>query len=316
MHAELNAIAEREKQVAILEYEQRAFNERLDVFKETVRISDEQYQQLYDAQQEYLNASQLAEDDANNEKLKKASEDAAANLEAVSQALLKTGDFDKKELDIFSEITEGMSATTNELQEKGDDLTYALKDVTDSAVNILPAIIAGADQQAEDQFRELLARRVTFIQKEIEAFILQLLLSESVTSYLNGLPFPLNIAALPILQQTISSAVKSFTTPVLTGLLSFSEGGDITGLYSSPTAIQVGDATQSGNANNREWVANDRNIREIVEMTIALQTRNMMVGFEMVEKAINDLSLTTNINGEQIEVVLKRRQHGKQIRRF
>lgn len=316
IHAELNAIAEREKQVAILEAEQNSYNKKLEIFKSTVQISDEQYEQLFNAQQAYLDARQQSEDDASNEKLRKASEDAAANLEAINNELIKTGKFNKEEFSIFSGITEGLSKTTDELEEKGNSLNLALKDVTDTAVNILPAIMAGADQQAEDQFRQLLARRVAFIQKEIEAFILQLLLSESVVDYLKGLPFPLNLAALPILQQTISTAVKSFTTPVLTGLLSFAEGGDITGLYNSPTAIQIGDATKSGNPSNREWVANDRNIREIVEMTIALQTRNMMVGFEMVESAINNLSLSTRISGEDIEVSLRRRQMSKQISKF
>lgn len=316
IHAELGAIAEREKQVKILEAEQNSYNKKLEIFKSTVQISDEQYNQLFNAQQTYLDARQLAEDDASNEKLKKAAEDAAANLEAINAELIKTGNFNKAEYDIFSGITEGMSKTTAELDEKGNSLNVALKDVTDSAINILPTLMAGADDQAEDQFRALLARRVTFIQKEIEAFILQLLLSESIVDYLKGLPFPLNIAALPILQQTISTAVKSFTTPVLSSLLSFAEGGDITGLYNGTTAIQVGDATRSGNPSNREWVANDRNIREIVEMTIAMQTRNMMVGFEMVERAINDLTLTTRLSGEDLEILLRRRQMSKQISRF
>lgn len=316
IHAELNAIAEREKQVKLLESEQESYNKKLEIFKSTVQITDEQYDQLFSAQQAYLDARQQSEDDASNEKLRKASEDAAANLEAINTELIKTGKFNKEEFSIFSGITEGLSKTTDELEEKGNSLNVALKDVTDSAVNILPAIMAGADQQAEDQFRQLLARRVAFIQKEIEAFILQLLLSESIVDYLKGLPFPLNLAALPILQQTISSAVKSFTTPVLTGLLSFAEGGDITGLYNSPTAIQIGDATKSGNPSNREWVANDRNIREIVEMTIALQTRNMMIGFELVENAINNLSLTTRISGEDIEVSLRRRQTAKSLSKF
>lgn len=316
IHAELNAIAEREKQVKILEAEEESYKRKLEIFKDTVQISDEQYQQLFDAQQAYLNARQQAEDDASNEKLRKAAEDAAANLEAINTELIKTGQFNKEEFDIFSGITEGLSKTTLDLEEKGNSLNIALKDVTDSAVNILPAIMAGADQQAEDQFRQLLARRVAFIQKEIEAFVLQLLLSESIVDYLKGLPFPLNLAALPILQQTISSAVKSFTTPVLSGLLSFAEGGDITGVYNKPTAIQVGDAVRSGNPSNREWVANDRNIREIVELTIALQTRNMMVGFEMLENAINNLSLSTKISGEDLEVLLRRRKQGKLITKF
>jgi hypothetical protein len=316
IHAELNAIVEREKQVAVLESEQESFNKKLEIFRENVQITDEQYEQLFNAQQEYLKARQLAEDNANDEKLQKASEDAAANLEAINKELLKTGNFDKQEFEIFSNITEGLSKTTGELEEKGNDLNIALQDVTDSAVNILPAIIAGADQQAEDQFRALMARRVTFIQKEIEAFVLQLLLSESVVNYLSGLPYPLNLAALPLVQQGLSAAIKQITTPTLTSLLSFSEGGDITGLYTSPTAIQVGDATQSGNANNREWVANDRNIREIVELSIALQVRNMMAGFAMLENAINGLSISTKLSGEDIEVVLQRRQQVKKRRKF
>lgn len=316
IHAELNAIAEREKQVKILEAEEESYKRKLEIFKDTVQISDEQYQQLFDAQQTYLNARQEAEDDASNEKLRKAAEDAAANLEAINTELIKTGKFNKDEFNIFQGITEGLSKTTLDLEEKGNNLNIALKDVTDSAVNILPALLAGADEQAEDQFRQLLSRRVAFIQKEIEAFILQLLLSESIVDYLKGLPFPLNLAALPLLQQTISTAVKSFTTPVLSGLLSFAEGGDITGVYNGPTAIQVGDAVKSGNPSNREWVANDRNIREIIELTLALQTRNMMVGFEMVESAINNLTLTTRLTGEDIEVSLKRRKLSKQLSSF
>lgn len=316
IQSELNAIAEREKQVKLLEIEQESYNKKLEIFKSTVKITDSQYNELYNAQQEYLKAKQAADDDANNLKLRKASEDAAANLEAINKELLKTGNFNKEELNIFKGITEGLSNTTKDLDEKGNDLNVALKDVTDSAVNIIPSIMAGADEQAEDQFRQFLARRVAFIQKEIEAFVLQLILSESVVNYLKGLPFPLNLAALPILQQTISSAVKGLTTPILSGILSFAEGGDITGLYNKPTTIQVGDAIKSGNVSNREWVANDRNIREIVEMTVAIQTRNMMIGFDRLEKAIYGMNLNTKITAEQIEIVLQRRRANSLQRKF
>jgi len=41
-----------------------------------------------------------------------------------------------------------------------------------------------------------------------------------------------------------------------------------------------------------------------------------MVGFEMVENAINNLSLSAKITGEDIEVTLRRRQISKKSHSF
>jgi hypothetical protein len=316
LQGELNAIAEREKEVATLEA-QKKFNEnQLIAFQETTKLTEEQYNELYNAQQKYLEAKQLAENNATDIELQKASADAELALEIIKQKLFESGNLGKEQFNLFAGFTEGISETTKSLNEKGSEMNIAIKDVTDTAAGIIPALMSGADQQAEDQFRQFLARRVAFIQKEIEAFVLQLILSESVAKYLSSLPFPLNLAALPIATVAITSAVKAITTPILSSILSFAEGGDITGLYNRPTLIQVGDATQSGNTNNREWVASDRNIREIVEMTVAIQTRNMMVGFDRLEKAIYSMNLSTKIRGEDIEVILNRMAVSRANRRF
>lgn len=298
---------------AKLQGQEEEIETTVDVLKKQNGLTDDQLSELRKKYEEHFKAKrELEEDDGGNkEETQRLREqvDETANILAQYNKNLGDSRLDAEQLNLFGGLVEEIEGTTNDLYNKGNEMKAASDLLSESITDSIQSWGAGADfESIKDIWRQGLGEVAGYLQKQAEGMVLNLILSPGVQAYLNNIPFPGNVAAMAIAQQVISSAVKGLTDPIISSILSFSEGGSLQGAYEQPTMLKVGDGIKSGNPYDREWVFNDRNIREIVSLVAGGFAQEMVGAVNSLRGDIKGLRLSTGIAGRDIKVVLAQEQ--------
>lgn len=168
---------------------------------------------------------------------------------------------------------------------KGSQIAVLTEELTVTINDTLGNL--GNSEAVADSFRKLFATIAGALQAQLTGFVMSLVLSPSVSSYLAALPFPANVIALPTVTALINTTVRKLTNPLLESLLSFPTGGRV----DTPTMFVAGDGARLGES-NREWIFRDSQLKLVMAQTAGMANAGLLESLNRIEKAILSLDLT------------------------
>ena len=208
--------------------------------------------------------------------------------------------------DAAAGIIKQLDDTRAAIEEKADLIKTQLGEKLGGALSeSITAMFSGDAEGTIDSWRKYFAQLGEYLKREISAFVLRLVLSESVTNYLASLPFPLNVAAIPAIKATVTGAVNAIASPVLNALTSFASGGRV----DSPTLAIIGDGAKLGNS-NREWIFRDDQLQQTIQMANELNNSSTIKRLDKIEKLLASQELTTTLKGSDIYISQRRTAAG------
>lgn len=288
---------EREKEVEILEIKKENIESELDVYKDKYDLTEEKFSEILEAQRHYAELERQLQTDSNNELLQEQRDSA---LEILKE---KRKGVSEEDFESMQGLMRSFDDTSRSLQEKTEELNIFFHDsgeaISDAAANIL----SGNPEQAKENMRDFLAMWAGQIQAKISGFVLDWVLSPSVTAYLNALPFPANLVAYPLAFKAIEAAVKRITTPMIQGMLSFASGG----IVEKPTMFVAGDGSKLGGI-NREYILRQDQLIKTVQMGIAGYESVLAAKMDALARAFSELRLSTELHGRTIKIMLARQE--------
>lgn len=297
----------------------------LDEDKADGLISEESYNiKLAQIQDKYANEKADKEEEYRRNKV---SLDAIASGMSAEQERVNELDKlkkKKKELDVeiaramsmgdvkkADELKDQLEETEGMLKEKGDVLTSLVGDISGTMADTMAELFTGDTDAIADSWREYFGQLAGKLKAMLSAFVLEMILSESTLKYLSALPFPLNIAAVPVIKTTIQSAISALADPLLKDITSFSTGGEI----NSPTLALVGDGAKLG-SDNKEWIFRNDQLKQVIQMANGSGTAILEQRLASIENLIASLELFTVTKGSEIKTVLARNENFNNSRAF
>jgi len=261
----LRAIQEKSYSKAIDKAEQSRLD-KLERVHETEIMSDEEYErQKTSIAEEAAKAREiLAQRLSGSQRFDE-------NAKAIADLISQKEDLERKLKDPFLDqdsadaiiMRKRLDDLADAITERGDVVKSAFDELGSGIAEGITGAFAGDPEAMKDALRNSLAVIAGYLEKQAQAFVLGLVLSEGTLQYLSAMPFPLNILSVPIITATVRGAVSALMNPILSTILSFAGGGRV----DSPTVALIGDAS-TGNRNT-EWVTRDSDIQDIVSMTVA-----------------------------------------------
>lgn len=316
-----------EKGVAKLDADFSSYNDGLDKAlekekkqleesKEDGLLSEESYNsKLQSIQDKYAKKKSDAEEKLRKQKL--SLDSIATGMSAAQERATELDNLNKKKKELDTEIARAMSKgdvkkadelrdqleeTEELLKEKGDTLSMLAGDIGGTMTDTMANMFAGDGDAVADSWRAYFGQLAGKLKALLSAFVLDLVLSEGTKKYLMALPFPLNIAAIPVVAGAIQAGVSAIADPMLQNITSFSTGARI----DKPTLAVVGDASIRGGANT-EWIFRDEQLKKVIQMS----NNNTALAKEMrdIKQLLASQDLTTEIKGQNIRVSQKRVQY-------
>lgn len=275
-----------------------ARQQELELLQKTIGGDKDKFEQLTELQRKFNSDNEAYLKDSLNAEKKAQRDKAKLDLETLQ----KSAGLSEVQRKALEENINSLDLAQKTFTEKGNLLTTLGAELSNDVSGAISGIFAGGGTEAIlDNARKLFATIGGIIQKEIQAFVLRLVLSEGTLKYLSALPFPLNIAAVPVISTTINASVKAFTDPILQDLLAFPTGGRI----DKPTLAMVGDGAKLGMP-NREWIFNDPQLIATVQMATAGANLGLIQEIRELKMLLSSQQLTTTIKGTDIRVALNR----------
>ena len=284
---------------------------KLDKLKDEGALSDDEYNQLVEDKQEahnkrmekleekhqaeLLRIENMQKGEDKFLELEKQREELAIQIAAAQSELIeakKAGDAAR-----VSEIEESLSNYKDQLENLSEPLKGMIDGLGLMVSESMGNLFAGDPDAAKESMKAYLTQLAGYLKAQISAFVLSLVLSDGVTKYLSALPFPLNVASIPIITATIKGAVNAIADPLLSAVTSFSTGGRV----DSPTLAVVGDASNLGSS-NREWIFRDEQLSDTIRMANSLSAQNNETRLARIEKLLANQELKTTLKGTDIVI--------------
>lgn len=241
----------------------------------------------------------LAELQKTRSELHKEQETLKAKIEVAQSVYNANQTVDnKKSLDDLKTQLTTMQTT---LTTQGDAIYQAATLAGEKGGEAIGNMFAGNSEAVADNFRELFGTISGALKEMASAFVVQYVLSPSVTTWLTGTfgPFGAPIG-IPIITALVRGLVNEITAPIFDGLLSFSTGG----MVDKPTLAVIGDGARLGGA-NREWILRNDQMQSLLAESANMfasviderlgRLEDIMLGSQLVAKVSgNDLYLMIN----------------------
>ncbi len=186
-------------------------------------------------------------------------------------------------------------------EEKADLLKTSMDMFNGSMLKGIEGMFEGDPEAMKDNMRSFMQNIAGFLKKQLEATILQLVLSKGVLAQVNLLPFPANTLALGAITLAIKAAVNAIANPVISSLTSFATGGRI----DQPTLAVIGDGAKLG-SNNKEWIFRDEQLKKTINMANNQSNREVVAELKYLREAFHTLKLETTLRGEDIYISNKK----------
>jgi hypothetical protein len=292
--------------------------EQLDRSKEDGLLSEESYNnKLQNIQDKYAKKKSDADEKYRKQKL---SLDAiASGMSAAQENADELEKLAKKKKDLDDELSRAISVgdikkadelrdqleeTEELLREKGETLTFLAGDIGGTMADTMANMFAGDGDAIADSWREYFGQLAGKLKAMLSAFVLEMVLSPGTLKYLSALPFPLNVAAIPVISTAVNAGVSAIADPIINQLTSFSTGGMIT----EPTLAVVGDASIRGGTNT-EWIFRNDQLKQVIQM--ANGGGNIALAKEMreIKQLLASQEINAKIKGNDILLTQSRTQH-------
>jgi TP901 family phage tail tape measure protein len=195
-----------------------------------------------------------------------------------------------------AETLETQLASAEEiLSTKGSEIGALASLLQGSVTDTISNIFAGDPQAVADNLRATLGTIAGALKAKLSAFVLDLVLSPGTSAYLAALPFPLNIAAIPLVTLAVNSAIGAVANPIFDQLLSFPTGGKFT----EPTLALVGDGARLGGGNT-EWLFRDDQLKEVMHSVVMQSSSEAIIEQRRTREAIENLQFLFKVSGEDL----------------
>lgn len=198
-------------------------------------------------------------------------------------------------------LTAQLASAEEILLTKGTEIGALASLLQGSVTDTISNIFAGDPQAVGDNLRATLSIIAGALKAKLSAFVLDLVLSPGTSSYLAALPFPLNIAAVPLVTLAVNSAIGAIANPIFDQLLSFPTGGKFT----EPTLALVGDGARLGGGNT-EWLFRDDQLKEVMHSVVMQSSSETVMELQRTRQAIENLSGRFVIEGENLRTATNR----------
>lgn len=198
-------------------------------------------------------------------------------------------------------LTAQLASAEEILSTKGSEIGALASLLQGSVTDTISNIFAGDPQAVADNLRATLGTIAGALKAKLSAFVLDLVLSPGTSAYLAALPFPLNIAAIPLVTLAVNSAIGAVANPIFDQLLSFPTGGKFT----EPTLALVGDGARLGGGNT-EWLFRDDQLKEVMHSVVMQSSSEAIIEQRRTREAIENLSTRFEIDGENLRTVTNR----------
>jgi TP901 family phage tail tape measure protein len=293
---------EKQKEVETLQEKEKTAKKELDLLYDKYGITEQTYADIQEAQREYTEAQKIAAENdtkANREYAKAMEDRLAAKKEAAKLSEADLLDLDKtnKSLEDVQDI----------LEEKTDKFAFLTEGMADTVQSGLTNLFAGDPEAMAENARAYFAQMAGILKGKLRSAVLSLVLSEGTMSYLQALPFPLNIVSVPVVTALIDAALSAVADPIIQGILSFGTGARFDGT----TVAQVGDAGSVRPGTNTEWLVRDTDIQLLVETTLKAYSAPLINKLSNIETLLGQERIVGVINGSDIYLVSKREAHHK-----
>lgn len=282
------------KELALAKAQEEGAKETLKILQEKYKSTLEvnQIDKIKQAQLDILDAEKALERNAFDEKalLKKELAEKALkeNLkgigEAGQQALLEASR-------IFAE-------SNSIMQEKGDLINTTLEQFSGAALDGIAGMFEGDEEAMKTSMKAFLQQMGGFLKKQLEAFILGLILSEANIEALSVIPFPLNTIVAGTIALGTRAAIGALADPIISGLTSFATGGRV----DEPTLAWIGDASNARPGADTEWVVRDDQIKQIITMANEMSNNGMIAMLSLIASKLDTLKLETVLRGDDIYI--------------
>ncbi len=240
--SQLQALEDKKKNELITEEDFN--NQKLEI--------EQEYQARLDAIQGIARGAQLeAERQHTLQLLLEKQKTTESELEAAQ----KSGDLKR-----VQEIQVQLDELNAGIQEKGNLLLEYSNGLQEGITEAFTNLFAGDSESVKAPWRKLFGTIAGALKQLLAATVIQIVLSDTVTSSLGALA-PAAKAALGGLVYGLLSAILD---PVLSSILSFSTGGRV----DSPTMAIVGDASNTRPGADTEWILRDDQIKYIISSAI------------------------------------------------
>lgn len=294
--AKLQQQADAEAKKAKIQIDAR--NAELEIFKSSIKIGDDKFSQLLELQKKFNSDNQAYLSDSTNAQKLAQKEKSAVDLLAFQNSIALNAEQRKA----FEESVNGLDTAQKIFDEKGSLLRTLGNELANDVQGAISGLFAGDGTKAiVDNARKLFSTIVGAIQKQIDLFILKLLFSEGVATFVAPLPPFLQPAAILGIKTLLSSGVKALTDPILQPILAFPTGG----IIDKPTLMIAGDGAKLG-APNREYVLNDPQFRATVEMAASTGNKVLENRIDALYSMLSGQQLEAVVSGTDLRVLLKR----------
>jgi TP901 family phage tail tape measure protein len=298
---------------------------KYEEWKELGIITEAQYEQKKnDIAEEAELSRKAAEEKADEERMKREAEQAGMRfeLERINelQNLEQKRSQLQEEVNIYknstvplteaqknksAELENNLTQTESQIEIKGNKIAALAAELGAEGSEALVAAIAGDPNALKKSAKQYLSFLKGYLEKQLSAYVLGLVLTDSTKTYLAALPFPLNIAAIPLIKATITAAVNKIAGPILNSLTSFSTGGKI----ESPTVAMIGDASKSGSPRNTEWVMRDSDMMAYAMMAASISTGSVINELRRIGSTLDNQNLSVDFDMDRLRIMLRRSEY-------
>lgn len=292
--------------------------EQLDRNKEDGLLSEESYNiKLQNIQDKYAKKKADADEKYRKQKLSldaiavgmTAAQERADELEKLAKQkknldeelarAISVGDVKKAD-----ELRDQLDETEEMLKEKGDILTSLAGDIGGTMADTMANLFAGNGDAIADSWRDYFAQLAGKLKAMLSAFVLEMVLSPGTLKYLSALPFPLNIAAIPVITTAVNAGISAIADPIISQLTSFSTGGMIT----EPTLAVVGDASIRGGTNT-EWIFRNDQLKQVIQMSNSGGNSALAKEMREIKQLLASQEINAIVKGSDLVLTQSRTQH-------
>ncbi|MCO5250679.1 MAG: phage tail tape measure protein [Candidatus Kapabacteria bacterium] len=285
---------QRRKDEELLTAERNRLKDEIAIVQDKNKIDQSVMNGLLEANRKYQDARLIAEKAGTTDSLNE-----SKRLFEEYSKIAKQSGLNESELQMLSPLINDLNNSEILLDQKTTDLAVLMELLGENITEAQSDLFAGGGTEAMvENARAFFGQLVGILQKKVEGFVLDLVLSPGVVSFINSIPFPGNIAALGLVQQTLSLFVKKLSEPFLQSIMSFASGGR----FDVPTAI-VGDASEKG-GRNAEWVFRDVDLIAYISLMATNIVTPLIQEIRLLREAVENQKLITEFTARKMKIML------------
>lgn len=297
--------AKRKSDELLLQIEKEKINKELELLREKNNVTENDFNEIIELQKQNKNLELELLINSADEQLSKQKE---FTEELLNEKLKSTG-FNNNDTIDLEKLTSQLSETEELMKSKSEGINMLAVGLQESVTDSLNNLYNGNPDEAINSWRKYFSTMAGMLQKKLSGFVLDLLLTPGVLTYLNAIPFPFNLVATAGAKFSIDAALNKIASPIINSILSFPTGG----VFTEPTVAMIGDGSKLGMP-NREWLLNDPQLIGTVRMATEMSSKDTIREIRGLRQDFSNLRIETSIEIDRLRIALKKSENNAKLR--